>query len=221
MQPPSDIRVIVCDDHALYRRGVVMELDDAEGLEVIGEASGGDEAIELASAMAPDVVLMDVRMPGTDGIAATRAITDALHTTKVVMLSVSGEEDDLFDAVRAGAVGYLLKESSFDSIADAVRGAAAGHSFVSPALAARLLDDFRARANRGHAGPADSAHLSPRELGILELLADGAENADIAVALDLSEAGVRNHVRNVLGKLHLQTRAEAVLYAVREGLIRP
>ena len=221
MQGPSDIRVIVCDDHALYRRGVVMELDDADGLEVIGEAAGGDEAIELATAMAPDVVLMDVRMPGTDGIAATRAITDALHTTKVVMLSVSGEEDDLFDAVRAGAVGYLLKESSFDSIADAVRGAAAGHSFVSPALAARLLDEFRSRASRSMVGPADSAHLSSREVHILELLADGADNTDIAAALELSEPGVRNHVRNVLAKLHLQTRAEAVLYAVREGLIRP
>lgn len=221
MHGPSDIRVIVCDDHALYRRGVIMELDDADGIEVIGEASGGREAIELASAMAPDVVLMDVRMPGTDGIAATRAITDALHTTKVVMLSVSGEEDDLFDAVRAGAVGYLLKESSFDSIAYAVRGAASGHSFVSPALAARLLDEFRNRAARSEVGPADSAHLSPREVRILELLADGAENADIAAALELSEPGVRNHVRNVLAKLHLQTRAEAVLYAVREGLIRP
>ena len=221
MQPPSDIRVIVCDDHALYRRGVVMELDDADGLEVVGEASGGDEAIELASAMAPDVVLMDVRMPGVDGIAATRAITDALHTTKVVMLSVSGEEEDLFDAVRAGAVGYLLKESSIDSIADAVRGAAAGHSFVSPALAARLLADFRERAARSEAGPADPSQLSGSEIRILELLGEGAGNADIAAALELTEPAVRNHVRNVLAKLHLQTRTEAVLYAVREGLINP
>lgn len=221
MHPPSDIRVIVCDDHALFRRGIVMELDDADGLEVIGEASGGDEAIELAASMAPDVVLMDVRMPGIDGITATRSITEALHTTKVVMLSVSGEEDDLFDAVRAGAVGYLLKESSIDSIAEAVRGAAAGHSFVSPALAARLLADFRDRALRSHAGPADPSHLSSREIHILELLATGADNADVATDLGLTEPAVRNHVRNVLAKLHLQTRTEAVLYAVREGLIRP
>ena len=221
MKPPSDIRVIVCDDHALFRRGMVMELDEADGLEVIGEAAGGDEAIELASSMAPDVVLMDVRMPGVDGIAATRAITDALHTTKVVMLSVSGEEDDLFDAIRAGAVGYLLKEASIDSVADAVRSAAAGHSFVSPPLAARLLADFRGRSARGEAGPADPATLSATEIQILELLSGGADNAAVAAALEMTEPAVRNHVRAVLAKLHLQTRTEAVLYAVREGLIRP
>lgn len=221
MQPPSDIRVVICDDHELFRRGIVIELDEADGLEVVGEASGGDEAIELATAVAPDVVLMDVRMPGTDGIAATRAITESLHTTKVVMLSVSGEEDDLFDAIRAGAVGYLLKEASIDSIADAVRGAAAGHSFVSPALAASLLADFRERAARRVAGPADSSSLTSREVRILELLADGADNMAIATALDVTVPVVRDHVGNVLAKLHLQTRTEAVLYAVREGLIGP
>lgn len=224
---PSDIRVVVCDDHALFRRGIVMELDEADGLEVVGEAADGDEAVDVAVAMAPDVVLMDVRMPATDGIAATRTIVEALHSTQVVMLSVSGDEDHLFEAVRAGAIGYMLKESSIDTIAGAVRAAAAGHSFLSPMLAARLLGEFRDRLSRGasptrtSAGPAVGADLTTREVSIVELLADGADNGQIADALELSEPTVRQHVRNVLSKLHIQTRTEAVLFAVREGLINP
>jgi two-component system NarL family response regulator len=222
----EDLRVLVVDDHALFRRGLVMELDDADDLEVIAEASDGAEAVEAALALAPDVVLMDVRMPGMGGVEATRRIVEAAPSTRVLMLSVSDESDDLFEAVKAGAAGYLLKETSISEIAEAVRRVALGHSFISPRLASRLLEEFASLARRASAascGPAgaEPGLLSAREVAVLEAMADGADNEAIAAVTGMSIHSVRNHVRNILEKLHLASRTEAVLYAVRSRLIDP
>ena len=223
----DDLRVLVVDDHALYRRGLVMELDDAPDLEVVAEASDGNEAVDTAIALAPDVVLMDVRMPGMGGIEATRRILDAAPSTRVLMLSVSDETDDLIEAVKAGAAGYLLKETSIIDIAESARKVAIGHSFVSPSLAGRLLEEFAAMARRidalPHGSGADARPplLTVREVAVLEAMADGADNDAIAAATEMTNHAVRNHVRNILEKLHLATRTEAVLYAVRSRLIDP
>jgi two-component system NarL family response regulator len=222
----DDLRVLVVDDHALFRRGLVMELDDADDLEVIAEAADGIEAVDAALALAPDVVLMDVRMPGMGGIEATRRIVEAAPSTRVLMLSVSDEPDDLFEAVKAGAAGYLLKETSITDIAASVRRVAHGHSFISPSLAGCLLEEFASLARRVDAAPHESAGgdlglLTPREVAVLEAMADGADNEAIAATTEMSNHTVRNHVRNILEKLHLASRTEAVLYAVRSRLIDP
>lgn len=222
----DDLRVLVVDDHALYRRGLVMELDDAEDLEVIAEASDGAEAVDTAVALAPDVVLMDVRMPGMDGIEATRRILDATPSARILMLSVSDETDDLLDAVKAGAAGYLLKETSITVIAESARKVAIGHSFISPELAGRLLEEFAVLARRVEpsadgAMPSPSSLLTSREVAVLESMAEGADDAAIAEATDMTRHAVRNHVRNILEKLHLASRTEAVLYAVRSRIVDP
>lgn len=226
MAEVDDLRVLVVDDHALYRRGLVMELENAPDLEVIAEASDGAEAVDSAVALAPDVVLMDVRMPGMDGIEATRRILEAAPTTRVLMLSVSDEPDDLIEAVKAGAAGYLLKETSIVDIADSARRVALGHSFVSPPLAGRLLEEFAALARRVEAtadseGVEGPSMLTAREVAVLESMAEGADNDAIAARTEMTAHAVRNHVRNILEKLHLASRTEAVLYAVRTRLIDP
>ncbi len=201
-----------------------MELDDTDDLEVVAEASNGFEAVEVAASLAPDVVLMDVRMPGMDGIEATRRLSELIPTSRILMLTVSDEGDDLFDAVKAGAAGYVLKEASLSTIGDAVRAVADGKSFVSPVMAAKLLGEFRSladRSGRRGASLSNPAPLTTREAGVLRAMADGAGTAEIAQRLEMTQKAVDNHVRNVLDKLHLHTRAEAVLYAVRERLVDP
>lgn len=225
MHDGPDLRVLVADDHALYRRGLVMALDDAPDLEVVAEASDGHEAVDIAIALAPDVVLMDVRMPGMDGIEATRRILEATPTVRVLMLSVSDDTDDLLEAVKAGAAGYLLKETSITDIATSTRRVARGHSFVSPELAGRLLEEFAVLARRAEGpdedGDARPSGLTVREVAVLEAMADGADNEEIAARIGLAVHAVRNHVRNILEKLHLATRTEAVLYAVRTRIVDP
>ncbi len=201
-----------------------MELDETDDLEVVAEASNGFEAVEVAASLAPDVVLMDVRMPGMDGIEATRRLSELIPTSRILMLTVSDEGEDLFDAVKAGAAGYVLKEASLSTIADAVRAVADGKSFVSPIMATKLLSEFRSQADRSERRPTPRPSLVPltsREAGVLQAMADGAGTAEIAECLEMTQKVVDNHVRNVLDKLHLHTRAEAVLYAVRERLIDP
>ena len=218
----DDLRVLVADDHALYRRGLVMELDDADDLEVVAEAATGEEAVELAISLAPDVILMDVRMPGLGGIDATRRILEVTPTARVLMLSVSDDADDLLDAVKAGAAGYLLKETSITEIGDSVRRVARGHSFVPPEMAGRLLDEFAALSRRIEPTPETREPLlTSREVEVLKTMADGAAGPAIAEATGMTEHAVRNHVRNILEKLHLATRTESVLYAVRARLIDP
>jgi two-component system NarL family response regulator len=222
--PPSAladdcIRVLICDDHALFRRGLMMVLEDEDDIEVIAEAANGVEAIDLARHLTPDVVLMDVRMPKVDGIAATRAILDSIPTAGVIMLTVSDEEEDLFDAMKAGAAGYLLKEISIDEVARSVRGVHQGQRLVTPSLATKLITEFAGLSRREPVRGLDAPQLTQRELEVLRHVADGASNREVAKRLGISENTVKNHVRNILEKLRLHSRMEAVLYAMREKLL--
>ncbi len=229
-QPPDDgsrivndgppIRVVVVDDHALFRRGLENVLSSEPDLEVVGEAADGLEALDVCAALLPDVVLMDVRMPGSSGIEATRKIREARPETRIVMLTVSDDEEDLFESLRAGANGYLLKEVSIDEVADAVRVVARGHSLISPSMASKLLIEFNRLAARAeNRQRTDSASLTERELEVLRLVADGLTNREIARELFIAENTVKNHVRNILDKLHLHSRMEAVVFAMRERLL--
>jgi two-component system NarL family response regulator len=214
------VRVLVVDDHALFRRGLELVLSGEPDIEIVGEAADGVEAVTKADALLPDVVLMDVRMPRASGIEATRAIRAARPSTRVIMLTVSDREDDLFEAVKAGANGYLLKEVSIEELANAVRATARGQSLISPTMASKLLEEFAALAARvPDAARALTPQLTGRELEVLRHAARGATNREIAESLAIAENTVKNHMRNVLEKLHLHSRTEAVMYAVRERLL--
>jgi DNA-binding NarL/FixJ family response regulator len=211
---------LIVDDHALFRRGLQMVLDGEPDIEVVGEAADGHQAVERAQEVMPDVVLMDVRMPRRTGIEATKEIRDLLPHVRIVMLTVSDEEADLYEAIKAGASGYLLKEISTDEVPEVVRSVMAGQSRISPAMASKLLNEF-AGANRrpGVSAQVPGPNLTERELEVLQLVAQGLNNRDIAKQLFISENTVKNHVRNILDKLHLHSRMEAVVYAVRENLL--
>jgi two-component system NarL family response regulator len=212
------IRVLICDDHALFRRGLIMVLESEEGIEVVAEAEDGEEAIRKSEDVAPDVVLMDVRMPRMSGIEATRAIADAVPTAKILMLTVSDEEEDLYEAVKAGATGYLLKEISIEEVANAIRAVVTGQSLISPSMASKLLSEFNNLAKQAQQ-KVIAPKLTDRELQVLKLVAQGMSNREAAETLFISENTVKNHVRNILEKLHLHSRMEAVVYAVREKLL--
>jgi DNA-binding NarL/FixJ family response regulator len=214
--PP--VRVLVVDDHALFRHGLVSVLRTAADVEVVGEARDGLEAIEQAATLEPDVVLMDVRMPTVNGIEAARRIRLAQPTVRVLMLTESEDEDDLFGALRAGATGYLLKEVAIDEIADAIRSVANGQALVSPSMTTKLLSEFNAMSRRLEEEH-DGRRLTDRELEVLRLIARGMSNKDIGTELVISENTVRNHVRNILEKLQVRSRVEAAMYAVREKLV--
>jgi len=214
------IRVLIVDDHALFRRGLQMVLEGETDIYVVGEASDGHEAIERAERTTPDVVLMDVRMPKRSGIEATRAIKDVLPSTKILMLTISDEEADLYEAIKAGASGYLLKEISIEEVANAVRAVQQGQSLISPSMASKLLTEFASMVKRrDERTQVPGPRLTERELEVLKLVAKGMNNRDIGAELFISENTVKNHVRNILEKLHLHSRMEAVVYAVREKLL--
>ncbi len=216
----ESIRVLVVDDHALFRRGLDLVLSGEPDIEIVGEAGDGIEAVARVEELAPDVVLMDVRMPRASGIEAARMIRDSRPGTRVVMLTVSDDEEDLFEAVKAGATGYLLKEVSIDEVADAVRAVARGQSLISPSMASKLLSEFNALAVRAEERQrAVSPRLTERELEVLRLVAKGLSNREIGEELFIAENTVKNHVRNILEKLHLHSRMEAVVYAMREKLL--
>jgi two-component system NarL family response regulator len=212
------LRVLVCDDHALFRRGLKMVLDEEPDLELVGEASDGIEVVERAQELMPDVILMDVRMPKRSGIEACVAIKEVAPTARIIMLTVSDEEADLYDAVKNGASGYLLKDSSIDEVAQAIRVVADGQSLISPSMAIKLLDEFK-QMSRSDRQQVPSPRLTDRELEVLKLVAQGLNNREIAKRLFISENTVKNHVRNILEKLQLHSRMEAVMYAVREKLL--
>ncbi|MGH9266256.1 MAG: response regulator [Acidimicrobiales bacterium] len=196
------IRVVISDDHELFRRGLRMVLEAEDDIEVVAEAADGQEAVARVEEQAPDVVLMDVRMPRMGGIEATRLIRQLFPTTRIIVLTVSDEEDDLYGAVKNGANGYLLKEVSIEEVADSVRRVFAGESLISATVASKLLAEFT-----GH--PLLSApRLTEREIAVLKLVALGHENADIAERLAVSESTVRNHVANILTKLQLRSQIE-------------
>lgn len=214
------LKVLIVDDHALFRRGLQMVLRQEADIEVVGEAADGVEAVARAQELHPDVVLMDVRMPKRTGIEATREIRELVPRAKVLMLTISDDETDLYESIRAGAAGYLLKEISIDEVADAVRSVWAGHSRISPAMASKLITEFAAMSKRAEEQEhLPAPRLTEREMEVLRLVAKGLNNRDIAAELFISGNTVKNHVRNILEKLHLHSRMEAVVYAVREKLL--
>jgi DNA-binding NarL/FixJ family response regulator len=212
------IRVAVVDDQELFRRGLTMLLGVEDDIEVVGEAGDGVAATELAASAVPDVILMDVRMPKRSGIEACVAIKEVAPTARIIMLTVSDEEADLYDAVKNGASGYLLKDSSIDEVAQAIRVVADGQSLISPSMAIKLLDEFK-QMSRSDRQQVPTPRLTERELEVLKLVAQGLNNREIAKRLFISENTVKNHVRNILEKLQLHSRMEAVMYAVREKLL--
>jgi two-component system NarL family response regulator len=218
VNPGEPIRVAVVDDQELFRRGLTMLLGVEEDIEVVGEAGDGVAATELAATAVPDVILMDVRMPKRSGIEACGSIKDVAPSAKIIMLTVSDEEADLYDAVKNGASGYLLKDSSIDEVAQAIRVVADGQSLISPSMAVKLLDEFK-QMTRSDRQQVPTPRLTERELEVLKLVAQGLNNREIAKRLFISENTVKNHVRNILEKLQLHSRMEAVMYAVREKLL--
>jgi two-component system NarL family response regulator len=213
-----DIRVLVVDDQELFRRGLTMLLGVEPDMEVVGEAADGAAAAAMAATAVPDVVLMDVRMPQQTGIEACTAVKDAAPNARIIMLTVSDDEADLYDAVKSGASGYLLKDSSIEEVAQAIRVVADGQSLISPSMAIKLLDEFKQMA-RTDRQAVPTPRLTERELEVLRLVAQGLNNREIAKQLFISENTVKNHVRNILEKLQLHSRMEAVMYAVREKIL--
>jgi len=219
--PVDPVRVLVVDDHALFRRGLVLVLESEDGIEVAGEAEDGAAGLARAAELAPDVVLLDVRMPSMSGIEAARRMAGDVPTARVVMLTVSDEEEDLYEAIKAGAVGYLLKEISIEEVADAVRAVLQGQTLISPSMASKLIVEFATLARRADDSRerVPAPRLTDRELEVLRAVAQGLTNCDIGELLHISENTVKNHVRNILEKLHLHSRMEAALYAVKEQIL--
>lgn len=211
------IRVLIVDDHGLFRRGLELTLLQEDDIAVIGEASDGAEAVRMAVELVPDVVLMDVWMPRRHGIEACSAIRTEVPSAKIVILTISDEEEDLFEAVKAGASGYLLKSIPPDEIASAVRAVHEGRSLIPPSMASKLLTEFAAIARRGDRR-LPTPRLTEREMQVLKLVARGLSNREIAAELIISDNTVKNHVRNILDKLQLHSRMQAAMYAVREKL---
>jgi two-component system, NarL family, response regulator LiaR len=211
------ITVLLVDDHEMVRRGVRAFLETRPDITVVAEAGSGEEAIRLAAEHAPDVALMDLIMPGMDGVEATRRLTARSPRTNVVMLTSYHDDEHVFPAIRAGALSYVLKEVGPEELADAVRKAAAGEAVLHPRVAARVVRELHG-ARRDE--PNAFRELSDRELEVLKLIADGLSNAEIAGRLFVSEKTVKSHVSNILGKLHVADRTQAAVYAWRQGVVR-
>ena len=211
------MRVLIADDHALFRDGL-RSLLTTRGMEVVGEASDGTRAVEMAVRLRPDVVLMDLKMPGINGIEATRRIVEAAPEVAVVVLTASDDDEHLFDAIKSGAQGYLLKDLEADRFFALLEGVARQEPALTPALARKLLTELR----RDHRGDDHPDALTDREHEVLELMVEGiTSNRHLADRLRVSENTVKFHVRNILDKLHLHNRAQAVAFALRSGLIDP
>lgn len=232
----SVIRVLLVDDHTLFRSGIRSLLQSYPCFDVVGEAGDGREGIRLAGQLKPDVVLLDNNMPGLSGREAARLLLEEVPDTRVLMLTVSEDSDDLIETLRAGACGYLLKNIQAETLVSAIKTAAQGESVVSPQMMGKLLNGVRAEAGRSVPEPTRSTplrttgeprsapeggeldRLSPREREILQLIARGQSNKEIARALDLAESTVKIHVQNMLRKLNLSSRVQAAVYAVENGL---
>jgi two-component system, NarL family, response regulator LiaR len=214
----AEIRVVLVDDHALYRGGL-REALETRGVEVVGEASEGTSAIQVVRDVAPDVVLMDVSMPGLSGIESTMRIRAVAPTAQVIMLTVSADERDVEEAIFAGARGYVLKDAPVEEIHAAVRAAAVGDSLLSPRIAADILERIRADLGRPALPEEARAELTEREREVLSLIAQGKDNAQIADELFVSVQTVKNHVSNILAKLEVQNRVQAAVQAVQRRLL--
>jgi DNA-binding NarL/FixJ family response regulator len=214
------IRVLIADDQSLVRAGFRLVLENHPDLEVVGEAANGNQAVHSAGRLAPDVVLMDIRMPELDGIAATRQIT-ARHPTRVLVLTTYDLDEYVYDALQAGASGFLLKDTPPAQLADGIRAVAGGEALLAPSVTRRLIEEFARIGSARRARPAELDELTARELDVLRLLARGMSNAEIAAALVLGDTTVKTHVAHVLGKLGLRDRVQAVVLAYESGLVTP
>jgi DNA-binding NarL/FixJ family response regulator len=214
----DEVRVLVVDDHDLFRTGLKTLLEE-QGVNVVGEAPNGQTAIRLASELAPDVIIMDLNMPGLTGVETTRKLAGIAPLTRVVVLTISADDDDVMDAVMAGACGYLLKDSSIQELIIGIRAAAAGESLISPQIAAKVLRRLRSQSSSVDAAETIRAELSDREIEVLKLIANGKDNAQIARELFISPKTVKNHISNILMKLQIENRIQAAVYAVRSGIV--
>jgi DNA-binding NarL/FixJ family response regulator len=214
------VRVLIADDQSLVRAGFRLVLENHPDIEVVGEASNGREAVHSAGRLDPDVVLMDIRMPELDGIAATRQIT-ARHRARVLVLTTYDLDEYVYDALQAGASGFLLKDTPPAQLADGIRAVAAGDALLAPTVTRRLIEEFARVGPAVRARPAELDELTPRELEVLRLLARGLSNAEIADALVLGDTTVKTHVTHVLTKLGLRDRVQAVVLAYESGLVTP
>lgn len=213
------IRVLIVDDHTLFRSGIRLLLQRQKGFEVVGEAGDGLEGVKLAKRLKPEVVLLDLHMPGTGGLEALQLLKEELPQTQVVMLTVSEDAQDLLEALQLGARGYLLKNIETDFLLDSIRRAASGESVMSPQMAVRLAEAVRMPQKNSKAAVAETNKLSPREAEIIVMLAAGASNKEIARKLELAESTVKIHVQGILRKLNLTSRVQAAVFAVEHGLV--
>ena len=210
--------MLLVDDHPLFRKGLINLLRTQSDFEVVGEAEDGQEALAKARTLMPDIILMDIAMPHCDGLEATRLIRQEMPHAKVVLLTVHDEEESVYEAIKMGAVGYLLKDLEPDLLYGLIRSVAAGQVAISPAIAGKLLKDLTERRETD-APAARPQVITPREKEVLELVVAGLGNKEIAQRLCISESTVRNHLHNILDKLHLQNRVQLAMYASREGLV--
>lgn len=209
------ISVLIADDHPVVRQGLRTFLELQEDMEIVGEAAGGEEAVALVQELLPDVVLMDLVMPGVDGVEATRRIRDVSPATKVIALTSFTDDETVFASIKAGAAGYLLKDVRPQALSEAIRTVHRGEALLHPTIAAKLMQEFAQRDKRSAKDP-----LTEREHDVLRHIARGMSNKEIAAALVLSEKTIKTHVSNILQKLHLADRTQAALYAVKEGLVK-
>jgi len=211
-------RVLLVDDHDLFRTGLRNLLED-EGVQVVGECADGTEALIAVRELAPDVVVMDLNMPGISGVEATRQISMIAPLTRVLVLTISDSDSDVMDAILAGACGYLLKDSSITELISGIHAAAVGESLVSPAIASKVLQRVRASSASPHEAELIQSELSDREIEVLKLIANGKDNGMIALELHISPKTVKNHISNILMKLQIDNRIQAAVYAVRSGIV--
>jgi DNA-binding NarL/FixJ family response regulator len=212
------LRVLIVDDHDLFRTGLRNLLQE-QGVDVVGEAARGGEAVRFTAELAPDVVVMDLNMPGMSGVEATRQITSLAPLTRVIVLTISEEDGDVMDAILAGACGYLLKDASIQQLIEGIRAAAVGEALISPGIAAKVLRRVRSTSAHPDIERTIRAELSDREIEVLKLIANGKDNAEIAGDLHISPKTVKNHISNILMKLQIDNRIQAAVYAVRSGIV--
>jgi two-component system NarL family response regulator len=211
------LRILLADDHVLFRRGVAGVLAPYPNYEVVGEANNGLEAVALARETKPDLILMDISMPLLDGLEAIRQIKQENPAVQIVVLTVSDDDADLFEAIKCGAQGYLIKDLREHQLFDMIEGVARGEAFFSGAVAARILSELQQPPGKEDNALPPGEALTDRELEVLELIVQGKSNREIAMELSIASGTVKNHLTNILGKLHLQNRVQAAVYAVRQG----
>ncbi len=214
----ESLRVLIVDDHDLFRAGLRNLLEE-QGVKIVGEASSGTEAVKIVRELTPDVVVMDLNMPGMGGVEATRHISGIAPLTQVVMLTISDQDSDVMDAILSGACGYLLKDSSIQELIAGIQAASRGESLISPTIAAKVLQRVRATSTQPEIATTIRSELSDREIEVLKLISNGKDNAVIAAELHISPKTVKNHISNILMKLQIDNRIQAAVYAVRSGIV--